>query len=109
MAGQTLWGRSSSRSAPSTGGMEVNGCFFGSRMRPGMESGFAVVTTARKGGGRGGAKLTFAVMNTVYKKHARLSFVIESFDPDPGNEIGKIVETMAATTTAAVKAALQTE
>jgi hypothetical protein len=43
------------------------------------------MTTARKGGERRegrGAKLTFAVMNTVYKKkkkHARLSFVIESF------------------------------
>jgi Mg-chelatase subunit ChlD len=54
----------------------------------------------------GGANVSFAAMKAIYESHGGPSFVIESFKPDPGNEVGRIAETMMATTTSTVKAAL---
>jgi Mg-chelatase subunit ChlD len=53
----------------------------------------------------GGANVSFAAMKAIYEAHGGPSFVIESFKPDPGNEIGRIADTMVATTTSTVKAA----
>jgi hypothetical protein len=53
-----------------------------------------------------GADLTFQEMKTIYESHGGPSFVIESFIPDPGNEIDRIANTMFSTTKKAAEGAL---
>jgi hypothetical protein len=53
-----------------------------------------------------GADRSFAAMKAIYEAGGGPSFHIESFAPDKGNEVQRIAETMAATTTAMVKTAL---
>jgi hypothetical protein len=53
-----------------------------------------------------GADRSFAAMKAIYEAGGGPSFHVESFSPEKGNEVERIGETMAATTTAVVKTAL---
>lgn len=53
----------------------------------------------------GGADRTFREMKAIYEANGGKSFVVESFNPDPGAEVDAIAETMMRSTTTAVKTA----
>jgi hypothetical protein len=53
-----------------------------------------------------GGNLTFAAMRAIYEAHGGPSFVVESFKPDPGDELNRIQMTMLSSTANAVKVML---
>jgi hypothetical protein len=55
---------------------------------------------------KNGADLTYSEMRGIYQAHGGPSFVVESFVPDMGNEVGRIAETMLNTTKRAAQIAL---
>jgi hypothetical protein len=54
----------------------------------------------------GGADTTFTEMRSIYLENEGPSFVIESYDPEPGKEIDGIAATMMESTSRAVTSAL---